>query len=125
DTAIQRAHPDSIEIEDYTYGNVNSFSTDAALWGAAMVEPYDKVVDPNDPSNFYASVHDYQSQTACGSTHTQTCKVNIYEWGQGTVNGSVDQTHLDYINAGAGYGVIAALEPLLNIQNFGIVNDSY
>ena len=125
DTAIQRSHPDSIEIEDYTYGNVNSYSSDSALWGAAMVEPYDKVVDPNDPSNFYTSVHDYQSQTACGSTHTQTCKVNVYEWGQGTVNGSIPQQQLDWINAGAGYGVIAALEPLLNIQTFGIVNDSY
>lgn len=125
DAAINRAHPDSIEIEDYTYGNVNSFSSDSALWGAAMVEPYDKVVDPNDPSNFYQSVHDYQSQSGCGSTHTQPCKVSIYEWGQGTVSGSIDQQHLDYINAGAGEAVIAGLEPLLNLQTYGILNQSY
>jgi hypothetical protein len=125
DTAIARAHPDSIEIEDYTYGNVNEFLTDAALWGPAIVEPYDKVVDPNDPSNFYTSVKDYQGQKTCGASGSATCKVNIYEWGQGTVNGTIDQTHIDYINAGAGEGVVAVLEPLLNLQYFGILNNSY
>ena len=39
DIAINRAHPDSIEIEDYTYGAVNSFTPDSALWQPAMVDP--------------------------------------------------------------------------------------
>jgi LysM repeat protein len=46
--------------------------------------------------------------------------VNIYEWGQGTVEGTIDQTHMDYINAGAGEGVVMALQPLLNLQYYGI-----
>ncbi|MGA2350887.1 MAG: chitobiase/beta-hexosaminidase C-terminal domain-containing protein, partial [Terracidiphilus sp.] len=136
DAAIARAHPDSIEIEDYTYGNVNSFSTDAELWGPAMVDPWEKVTNPNDIVNFYQSVHDYQSQTTCGATGTATCRVNIYEWGQGTlgsINVSgvtpstnlIDQTHLDYINSGAGEGVVMALQPLLNMQYYGIGPQSF
>jgi len=38
--------------------------------------------------------------------------------------GSIDQTHLDIINAGAGQGVIMALEPLLNLQYYGILPQS-
>jgi hypothetical protein len=125
DIAIQRAHPDSIEIEDYTYGGVSSFSTDAALWGPAMVDPYEKVTNPQDIRKFYQSVHDYQSQKTCGPTGTSACKVNIYEWGQGTISGGIDQTHLDYINAGAGEGVIMALQPLLNMQYYGIMPQSF
>jgi hypothetical protein len=125
DTAIQRAHPDSIEIEAYTYMTVNDFSTDTALWQPAMVEPYEKVTNPSDVYNFYQSVHDYQSQKTCGASGTATCKVNIYEWGQGTIAGSLDQTHMDYINAGAGEGVVMALQPLLNLQYYGIGPQSF
>jgi LysM repeat protein len=125
DTAIQRAHPDSIEIEGYTYGSVSSFSTDAALWQPAMVEPYEKVTNPSDVYNFYQSVHDYQSQTTCGASGTAACNVNMYEWGQGTIAGSIDQTHMDYINAGAGEGVVMALQPLLNLQYYGIRPQSF
>jgi hypothetical protein len=125
DIAIQRAHPDSIEIEDYTYGGVSSFSTDAELWGPAMVDPWEKTVNPNDIRNVYQSIHDYQSQTTCGATGTATCKVNIYEWGQGTISGGIDQTHLDYINAGAGEGAIMALQPLLNLQYYDILPQSF
>jgi len=125
DVAINRAHPDSIEIEDYTYGSISSFSTDAALWGPAMVDPWEKVTNPADIRNFYQSVHDYQSLPACGASGTANCKVNIYEWGQGTVNGGIDQTHLDYINAGAGEGVVMALQPLLNLQYYDILPQSF
>jgi hypothetical protein len=125
DTAIQRARPDSIEIEGYTYGSVSSFGTDSALWQPAMVEPYEKVTNPTDVYNFYQSVHDYQSQTTCGGTGTAACKVNVYEWGQGTIAGSLDQTHLDYVNAGAGEGVVMALQPLLNMQYYGIRPQSF
>jgi hypothetical protein len=125
DTAIARAHPDSIEIEDYTYGDVNIFATDTDLWQSAMIDPWEKVTNPTDIRNFYQSVHDYQSQTTCGASGTSTCKVNIYEWGQGTIGGSIDQTHLDYVNAGAGEGVVMALQPLLNMQYYGIRPQSF
>lgn len=120
DAAIARAHPDSIEIEDYTYGPVKSFATDAALWQPAMVDPYEKVTNPTDIRSFYQSVHDYQSQTTCGPAGNSRCKVKVYEWGQGTLGGGIDQKHLDYINAGAGEGVVMALQPLLNMETFGI-----
>jgi hypothetical protein len=125
DAAIARAHPDSIEIEDYTYGVVNSYLTDTNLWQPAMVDPWEKVTNPTDIRNFYQSVHDYQSQTTCGASGKSTCKVNIYEWGQGTISGSIDQTHLDYINAGAGEGAVMALQPLLNMQYYGIRPQSF
>jgi hypothetical protein len=125
DTAIQRVHPDSIEIEAYTYMTVNDFSTDTSLWQPAMVEPYEKVTNSSDIYNFYQSVHDYQSQKTCGASGTATCKVSIYEWGQGTIAGSLDQTHMDYINAGAGQGVVMALQPLLNLQYYGIRPQSF
>jgi len=125
DIAIQRAKPDSIEIEDYTYGTVSSYTPDSALWQPAMVDPWEKVSNPSDIRNFYQSVHDYQSQKTCGASGTATCNVNIYEWGQGTLGGSIDQTHLDYINAGAGEGVVMALQPLLNMQYYDIVAQSF
>jgi hypothetical protein len=124
DTAIQRAQPDSIEIEGYSYANVNDDSSDAVLWGPAMVEPYERVANPGDATNYYNAVHDYQSQSTCGASGTAACNVNIYEWGQGTLAGSIDQTHMDYINAGAGEGVALALQPLLNLQYYGITNQS-
>lgn len=121
DTGIARAHPDSLEIEGYLYQDVSSFATDAALWGPAMLEPYENVTNPSDIANFYQSVHDYQSQTTCGANGTSTCKVNSYEWGQGTLPGTgIDQPHMDEITAGAGQAVITALEPLLKMQYYGM-----
>lgn len=125
DAEISRVRPDSIEIEGYTYTNVNDFSTDAALWGPAFVEPYDKATDSSDPSNFYQSVQDYHGQKTCGASGSAACNVNVYEWGQDTLSGDIDQTHMDYINAGAGEGVVAVLEPMLNLQYYGIVNSAY
>jgi hypothetical protein len=101
-----------------------------------MVDPWEKVTNPTDIRNFYQSVHDYQSQTTCGASGKAACKVNIYEWGQGTLGGLdvsgvtptaniIDQAHLDYINAGAGEGVVAALQPLLNMQYYGIGPQSF
>lgn len=116
DTAMQRTKTDYVEIENYTYGNVNQFSTDAQLWGAAMVEPYQMLTLPGEGSNFYASLQDYKNETVCGASGTAGCKINIYEWGQGTQGGTIDQTHMDYINAGAGYGVIAPFQAMLHQQ---------
>lgn len=125
DVAVQRSHPDSIEIQGYTYAAVTDYSSDAALWGPAFVEPYARAVSAGDTTGFYSSVHDYQALNACGASGTATCNVNIYEWGQGTLQGTIDQTHLDYINAGAGEGVVMALQPLLNMQYYGILPQAY
>ena len=121
DAAIQIARPDSIEIDGYLYSTVNGFTPDSALWQPAMVEPYEKVTNPSDPNDFYGSINDYKSQKTCGASGTSSCNVNIYKWGQNTLNGSIDQTHLDYIAAGAGEGVVMALQPLLNLQYYGIL----
>ncbi|HTW79622.1 MAG TPA: Ig-like domain repeat protein, partial [Terracidiphilus sp.] len=125
DAAIQRVGPDSIELSDYMYGSVSDFGTDTALWTAAMVEPWDTVADASDPSNFYQSVHDYQAQNTCGANGDSPCQIDLYEWGPGTQAGSIDQQHLDFITAGAGQGVVSALQGLLHLQSYGIVNQSY
>jgi hypothetical protein len=125
DAAIQRAHPDSIEIENYSYETVGSFATDSALWQPDLAEVYNQVVNPTDPTKFYQSVNDYKGLNACGASGSAACGVNIYEWGSGTIAGSIDQTHLDYITVGAGTGIISALQPLLDMQYFGIQADSY
>ena len=124
DTTIQKVRPDSIEINDYLYETVNDTSSDAALWQPAMVEPWERVNDASDPYNFYQSVHDYQSQKTCGASGTAACNVNIYEWGQSTLTGNFSQAQLDTINVGAGQGVVLALEPLLNLQYYGILPQS-
>ncbi|MDR3659488.1 MAG: chitobiase/beta-hexosaminidase C-terminal domain-containing protein, partial [Mycobacterium sp.] len=124
DATIQQVRPDSIEINDYLYGNVSDLSSDAAIWQPAMVEPYLRVSNPADPYNFYQSVHDYQSQKTCGASGTATCNVGIYEWGQNTLTGNFTQAQLDIINAGAGEGIVMALEPLLNLQYYGILPQS-
>ncbi|WP_263353216.1 hypothetical protein, partial [Acidicapsa acidisoli] len=124
DAAIRRARPDSIEIGSNLYGTVNSYGSDAALWQPAVVEPYEMVTNPADPSNFYQSVHDYQSQKTCGVSGTAACNVHIYEGGQNTIAGNIDQQHLDYINSGAGQAVISALQPLLDLQYYGIRSQS-
>jgi len=125
DTAIARAHPDSIEIEGYTYGNVSSFSTDTALWQPLDAENYGRFVNPSDPTNFYQSVHDYESLDTCGATGSNPCHVNVYEFGSGSLAGTIDQTHLDYIDAGAGTGVFFPLLSLLNQQYYNVNAESY
>jgi hypothetical protein len=125
DDAIKTARPDSVEIEGYTYFQVDSFATDLALWQPAFVEVYDKVVDPADPTGSYHSFNDYPKQNTCGVSGTSACNVNIYEWGDSTNEGTIDQAHLDYATAGAGQGIVSALEPLLNLQYYGIQNQNY
>jgi hypothetical protein len=125
DAAIARAHPDSIEIEGYTYGTVNSFATDTALWQPLGVENNGRFINPTDPTNFYQSVHDYQSQSTCGANASSVCHVNVYEFGSGTTAGSIDQKHLDYISAGAGDGVYFPLLALQSQQYDNINAESY
>jgi len=81
------------------------------------------LVSSTDVSNLYTSIHDYQALNTCGASGTAACQVSIYEWGQNTlsISGStIDQTHLDYANAGGGNAVIDALVPLSLIQTYGI-----
>jgi hypothetical protein len=125
DTAIARAHPDSIEMEAYTYGTIFNASSDAQFWGPALAEPYEHVTDPTDPRNIYQDFHDYQSQNTCGATGTAQCKVSIYEWGEGTIAGTINQTLLNEINAGAGQGVAMPLQFLLFMQDYDIVNQNF
>ncbi|MGD0893004.1 MAG: chitobiase/beta-hexosaminidase C-terminal domain-containing protein, partial [Terracidiphilus sp.] len=120
DAAIQIAHPDSIEIDGHFYSTANRSTPDSALWKSAMVEPYAKVTNPSDPDNFSGSILDYQSQKSCGASGTADCNVQIGQWSQETLNGSIDELHLDSITARAGEGVVMALQPLLNLQYYGI-----
>jgi hypothetical protein len=132
--SVARAQPDSVEVEDYTMSDVDTFDTDAHIWGPAFVEPWLKVTSPLDPKNYYRSVTTYEALNVCGYDGKQPCGVNIYEWGQGTLGSSpaeenagtgISQTTLDIVNAGSGEGVVTALQPLLNMQYFGIEAQSF
>ena len=132
--SVARSQADSVELEDYTQSDVDSFANDSQMWGAAFVEPWLKVTSAQDPKNFYASATAYKGLSTCGYDGKQQCGVNIYEWGQGTLGSSqaarnagtgVNQATLDIINAGSGEGIVTALQPLLNMQYFNIEAQSF
>jgi hypothetical protein len=110
ETAIESAHPDSIEIDDYPHFPMNGLTSNVSLMQATIVEPFERVTSPADPFNFYQSVPTYQSLTSCGASGTAACKVNIYGSSQGATTGS----------AGAAEGVLVALQSLMNMQYYGI-----
>lgn len=114
------AAPDTIEIQAYYYNTINQFDTDAHIWQPEFVTPFVRTVDVTDPDNFNQSMAFYLPLTTCGTSGTATCKVNTYEWGQGTIAGSVTQTIQDSVNAGAGDIIPTALVPLLNMQTWAI-----
>ena len=132
--SVKRAQPDSLEIEDYTQAYVDTFDNDVDMWGPAFVEPWLKTTSPLDPKNFYNSVTTYQALNVCGYDGKQPCGVNVYEWGQGSLGSSaaeenagtgIGQATLDIVNAGSGEGIVMALQPLLNMQKFGIEAQSF
>jgi hypothetical protein len=118
DNAIALSHPDYVEIEDYNYGKVDNYSTPAALWAPLYFEVPLQMKSANDPHNFYKSWNDYSKQDTCGPTGKIRCVVNIYEQGEGTISGKIanSQKDLDQVNAGAGYGIAAALQFLIHQQ---------
>jgi len=118
DAAIKLAKPDFVEGEDYSYGSVSSFATPAAIWAPLYFEVALQMLSSTDPHNFYADWKDYGSQDTCGGSGTAHCQFNIYEQGEGTSSGSISnsQVDLDHVNAGAGYGIAAALQFLIHQQ---------
>jgi parallel beta-helix repeat protein len=131
--------PDYIEQAPYTQTTVSNYATDAALWGSAMEEPYGDAADPASSSGYYQGVAAIQAINSCGQSGTAACIATDYEQANSTVetcgvagnpacggtgNTALDQTHSDYINAGAGEGIIAPLQALLNEQllNVGMQN---
>lgn len=120
DVAIARAKPDYVEIEDYTYGSVSDTSSVAAMWQPYATTIYLENFGPATvgDKNFYTSVVDYVAQNTCGASGTAACQVNNYEWGQGTIAGSLSQLNQDYVDAGAGTGIIDIISPLLHQQQW-------
>jgi hypothetical protein len=118
DKAIAQSHPDYVEIEDYSYGKVDNYSTPTALWAPLYFEVPMQMKSDKDPHNFYKSWSGYSKQNTCGPTGKSRCEVNIYEQGEGTISGKIanSQHDLDQVNAGAGYGIAAALQFLIHQQ---------
>jgi hypothetical protein len=118
DSAIAMAHPDYVEIEDYNYGKADNYSTPSALWAPLYLEVWLQMKSSADPHNFNKSWNDYSKQETCGPSGKAHCEVNIYEQGEGTISGNIanSQRDLDEVNAGAGYGIAAALQFLIHQQ---------
>jgi len=132
--------PDYLEIAPYTQSTVSNWQTDAGLWQSAMEEPWGNVSDPASSSTFYQNVHLIEGLNTCGPTGKAACAVTVYEeadsslatCGLGSSSAClsptympIDQTHEDYITAGAGQGVIAPLQLLLNQEQLGITAQNY
>lgn len=129
----RNAAPDFGEQAPYTQSNVSNWQTDAALWGSAMEEPWGNVSDPASASGYHQATALVKGLNLCGQTGTAACKMNTYEYGNSTLstcgfggnpacgaagssNVAIDQTHMNYINAGGGRGIIDPLQSLLMIQ---------
>ena len=138
--ALAKGSPDYGEIAPYTQASVSNWQTDAALWGSAMEEPWGNTTDPLSSSQFYQQVQTVKSTYLCGPTGLAACNATVYEEANSTVascgvngnaactggaNTMIDQKHEDYITAGAGEGVIAPLQMLLNQQKLGITTQNY
>jgi len=92
----ENSRPDPINIEDYTFALEGTFDSDAALWGAAFVEPSwsNVAASQKDVKDFYASAHETSRVSGC--SEERPCEVNVYEWGlggQGTHSSVADGTY--------------------------------
>jgi hypothetical protein len=118
DNAIAQSHPDYVEIEDYVYGKADNYSAPVAIWAPLYFEVWLQMKSGADPHNFNKSWSDYAKQETCGANGKTRCEVNIYEQGEGTISGKIanSQNDLDQVNAGAGYGIAAALQFLIHQQ---------
>jgi len=137
DEAIIRAKPDAVELNGYTSLSMSPSSA-AAMWAAAKVEPWDDVNNPKSTMSFYQSVNDYSKLNRCGASGTAKCGVNVYEFGNATVetcgmpgqptctatNPAITQALEDAITSGAGRAIVDSLQPLLNMWKWGIVDQN-
>ena len=131
--------PDYIEQAPYTQYVVSNWQTDTALWGSAMEEPYGNAADPASGSNYYQGVAAIKAIASCGQSGNAPCVPTDYEQANSTVitcgfnsiptctggGKSIDQTHEDFITAGAGEGIIAPLQSLLSAQLLGVQMQNY
>lgn len=128
--------PDYFEQSPYTLAAVANWQTDAALWGSALAEPW---IDAtfNSTQSYALAVQTIHSMNLCGQTGSSPCIATDYEQNVGTLgtcgqgsqpacgaagsnNVAVDQTHLDFVTAGGGQGIIQPLQSLLNMQQLNI-----
>jgi hypothetical protein len=124
--------PDFIELNGYTSLNMSPPSMDMA-WASALVEPYNNVYNPHSQTKFYDSMNDYQKQRLCGPEGKSLCEVAVYEENNSTLEScgkdckapaaNLTQKEEDEITAGAGQGIVTALQGLLNEQ-FGVINQT-
>lgn len=131
---VRGGAPDYGETAPYTQGNLSNWQTDAALWGAAMEEPYDNIANTSSVNGYNQQNTLVRSFNLCGPAATTACYMNSYEFGNGTLstcgvagnpacgapgssNVSIDQTHMSYINEGGGRGIIDPLQSLLMIKS--------
>jgi hypothetical protein len=126
--------PDYLEQGPYSQAEVSNWQTDAGLWGSAMEEPFGDATDPASVTGFNQAAKYVQSLNLCGQKGNSPCIATDYEqqnstWSSCGISGlpactgsdsPIDQTHLDYINAGGGQGIITPLQALLNMQYLNI-----
>jgi len=122
DAAAARSHPDYIEFEGYLGSTAGSDGDDKDRWGWLAPDIWLQLHGPGarDKKNTHNSFARYNKLAVCGASGKATCYGTHYEWGQGTLT-SPSQTAQDALNAGAGTGVLDALQPLLTMQSYPTV----
>ncbi|MBT9332298.1 hypothetical protein [Paracidobacterium acidisoli] len=125
--------PDYAEINAYTSLGMSPPSMDAA-WASALVEPYNNIYNPRSQTKVYQSLKDYQNLHACGPKGTSRCEVAVYEENNSTMQScgtkctpparNLTQDEEDELTSGAGQGIVAALEGLLN-ERAGILSQAF
>ncbi|HEX3471150.1 MAG TPA: hypothetical protein VHT28_08190, partial [Silvibacterium sp.] len=114
-------HPDAIEVEEYTQGNVSDFTTPALLFTPAFAESYVNVNQPNSAQGLYQSYKAIQVLRTCGANHATQCKANIYEENNAGAGGKAPQSAMNGFAGGGAYGVITFNQFLQNMQTGNIM----
>lgn len=112
--AMARANPNSAELAPYTQAYVGDVSSLPSLWNPLL---YEVVANTTNPATVF-----YQQ----GNAIKAHGKLNVYEFDNGTSQGSAGLTQgvLDQFTDAAGYGTATALQALQHLS-FGIVDQNF
>ncbi|WP_446745065.1 hypothetical protein [Silvibacterium acidisoli] len=99
-------HPDAIELEQYTQGEVNDDATPELLYRPAFAEAYVNMHQADSAHGVYQTWKAIEAQKTCGADHATQCKANVYEENNGTEGGKASQSSMNGFAGGGAYGVI-------------------
>lgn len=118
---IAIAHPDALEGEEYTQGQLNDYTTTALLFQPALSEAWINMNNTTDTRGVWGFYHGVQALSTCGAGGATLCKANFYEWNNGTESGEAPQSANDGFADGAAYGTLTANQIMQNILTGNVI----